>query len=168
LPAPIRLTHLGISSVPKPLIVGGEAFGANPRSFYGKWSAERRVHHRRRKSHSCIMLSLSMVIAAWSGPAARSPGGARAELGAGGDGFLKAGFTIVLLAIILDRMSRPKERGVFPVELGRGSRTSISCSPKPGATDARVCAKRSPPSTAAAPAPTFRTIRGIVAWPAPT
>src|SRR5258706_13346346 len=36
LPAPVRLTHLGISSVPKPLIEAGEAFGAQPIQLPGK------------------------------------------------------------------------------------------------------------------------------------
>ncbi len=36
LPAPIRLTHLGISSVPKPLIEAGEAFGATPMQLLWK------------------------------------------------------------------------------------------------------------------------------------
>src|SRR6202795_244475 len=36
LPAPIRLTHLGISSVPKPLLEAGEAFGATPMQLLWK------------------------------------------------------------------------------------------------------------------------------------
>jgi len=36
LPAPIRLTHLGISSVPRPLIEAGEAFGATPMQLLWK------------------------------------------------------------------------------------------------------------------------------------
>lgn len=38
IPAPIRLTHLGITSVPKQLIEAGEAFGATKRQLLGKWS----------------------------------------------------------------------------------------------------------------------------------
>ena len=59
-----------------------------------------------------IMLSLSMVvIAALVGagglgvPVVRALNSVQVGMG------FEAGFTIVLLAIILDRMSRPKERG---------------------------------------------------------
>ena len=60
----------------------------------------------------CIMLSLSMVvIAALVGagglgvPVVRALNSVQVGMG------FEAGFTIVLLAIILDRMSRPSERG---------------------------------------------------------
>ena len=60
----------------------------------------------------CIMLSLSMVvIAALVGagglgvPVVRALNSVQVGMG------FEAGFTIVLLAIILDRISRPKERG---------------------------------------------------------
>ena len=43
LPAPIRLTHLGISSVPKPLIEAGEAFGATPMQLL--WKVELPARH---------------------------------------------------------------------------------------------------------------------------
>ena len=40
-PAPIRLTHLGITSVPKALVEAGEAFGATKRNCSGRWSCRR-------------------------------------------------------------------------------------------------------------------------------
>ncbi len=109
LPAPVRLTHLGISSTPKPLIEAGQAFGATRLQLL--WSIElpSALPTIVAGITQCIMLSLSMVVIA-------------ALVGAGGLGVpvvralntvqvgmgFEAGFAIVLLAIILDRMTRPK------------------------------------------------------------
>jgi glycine betaine/proline transport system substrate-binding protein len=112
LPAPIRLTHLGISSVPKPLIEAGEAFGATPMQLLWKVELPSAASTIIAGITQCIMLSLSMVvIAALVGagglgvPVVRALNSVQVGMG------FEAGFTIVLLAIILDRMSRPKERG---------------------------------------------------------
>ena len=108
LPAPIRLTHLGISSVPRPLIEAGEAFGATPLQLLWKVELPSASQTIIAGITQCIMLSLSMVVIA-------------ALVGAGGLGVpvvralntvqvgmgFEAGFAIVLLAIMLDRMSRP-------------------------------------------------------------
>ena len=113
LPAPIRLTHLGISSVPRPLIEAGQSFGATPMQLLWKIELPSAATTIIAGVTQCIMLSLSMVVIA-------------ALVGAGGLGVpvvralntvqvgmgFEAGFIIVLLAIILDRISRPKERGV--------------------------------------------------------
>jgi len=113
LPAPIRLTHLGISSVPKPLIEAGEAFGATPMQLLWKVELPSASSTIIAGITQCIMLSLSMVvIAALVGagglgvPVVRALNSVQVGMG------FEAGFTIVLLAIILDRVSRPKERGV--------------------------------------------------------
>jgi glycine betaine/proline transport system substrate-binding protein len=113
LPAPIRLTHLGISSVPKPLIEAGEAFGATPMQLLRKVELPSAASTIVAGITQCIMLSLSMVvIAALVGagglgvPVVRALGSVQVGMG------FEAGFAIVLLAIILDRISRPKERGV--------------------------------------------------------
>jgi choline ABC transporter permease protein len=113
LPAPIRLTHLGISSVPKPLIEAGEAFGATPMQLLWKVELPSAASTIVAGITQCIMLSLSMVvIAALVGagglgvPVVRALGSVQVGMG------FEAGFTIVLLAIILDRISRPKEREV--------------------------------------------------------
>jgi glycine betaine/proline transport system substrate-binding protein len=113
LPAPIRLTHLGISSVPKPLIEAGEAFGATPMQLLWKVELPSAGSTIVAGITQCIMLSLSMVvIAALVGagglgvPVVRALNSVQVGMG------FEAGFTIVLLAIILDRISRPKERGV--------------------------------------------------------
>jgi glycine betaine/proline transport system substrate-binding protein len=113
LPAPIRLTHLGISSVPRPLIEAGEAFGATPMQLLWKVELPSAASTIVAGITQCIMLSLSMVvIAALVGagglgvPVVRALNSVQVGMG------FEAGFTIVLLAIILDRISRPKERGV--------------------------------------------------------
>ncbi len=111
LPAPIRLTHLGISSVPRPLIEAGEAFGATPMQLLWKVELPSASSTIIAGITQCIMLSLSMVvIAALVGagglgvPVVRALNSVQVGMG------FEAGFIIVLLAIILDRMSRPKER----------------------------------------------------------
>jgi glycine betaine/proline transport system substrate-binding protein len=111
LPAPIRLTHLGISSVPRPLIEAGEAFGATRMQLLWKVELPSAAPTIVAGLTQCIMLSLSMVvIAALVGAGGLGVPVVRAlnsvQIGMG----FEAGFTIVLLAIILDRMSRPKER----------------------------------------------------------
>jgi len=113
LPAPIRLTHLGISSVPQPLIEAGQSFGATPMQLLWKIELPSAATTIIAGITQCIMLSLSMVvIAALVGagglgvPVVRALNSVQVGMG------FEAGFTIVLLAIILDRMSRPKQRGV--------------------------------------------------------
>jgi glycine betaine/proline transport system substrate-binding protein len=110
LPAPIRLTHLGISSVPRPLIEAGEAFGATPMQLLWKIELPSAAGTIIAGITQCIMLSLSMVvIAALVGagglgvPVVRALNSVQVGMG------FEAGFTIVLLAIILDRISRPKD-----------------------------------------------------------
>ncbi|HVW67469.1 MAG TPA: choline ABC transporter permease subunit [Steroidobacteraceae bacterium] len=111
LPAPIRLTQLGISSVPKALLEAGEAFGATRLQMLWKVELPSAAPTIVAGITQCIMLSLSMVVIA-------------ALVGAGGLGVpvvralntvqvgmgFEAGFVIVLLAIILDRISRPDEK----------------------------------------------------------
>jgi glycine betaine/proline transport system substrate-binding protein len=113
LPAPIRLTHLGISSVPKPLIEAGEAFGATPMQLLFKVELPGASTTIIAGITQCIMLSLSMVvIAALVGagglgvPVVRALNSVQVGMG------FEAGFTIVLLAIVLDRVSKPKDSGV--------------------------------------------------------
>ncbi len=113
LPAPIRMTHLGITSVPKPLLEAGEAFGATRLQLLWKVELPSAAPSILAGVTQCIMLSLSMVVIA-------------ALVGAGGLGVpvvralntvqvgmgFEAGFAIVLLAIMLDRISRPCEARV--------------------------------------------------------
>jgi choline ABC transporter permease protein len=115
LPAPIRLTQLGISSVPKSLLEAGEAFGATRLQMLWKVELPSAAPTILAGVTQCIMLSLSMVVIA-------------ALVGAGGLGVpvvralntvqvgmgFEAGFVIVLLAIVLDRISRPGDDGRVP------------------------------------------------------
>lgn len=110
LPAPIRMTQLGISSVPQALREAGEAFGATPWQLLWKIELPSARKNIFAGITQCIMLSLSMVVVA-------------ALVGAGGLGVpvvralntvqigmgFEAGIAIVLLAIIIDRMTRPAE-----------------------------------------------------------
>ena len=112
LPAPIRLTHLGISSVPVALREAGDAFGATPLQLLWKVELPHAAPTIVAGITQCIMLSLSMVvIAALVGagglgvPVVRALNSVQVGMG------FEAGFAIVLLAIILDRMSRPTGKG---------------------------------------------------------
>jgi len=106
-PAPIRLTYLGITSVPKPLLEAGEAFGATRRQLLWKVELPSALPTIMAGLTQCIMLSLSMVvIAALIGanglgrPVVRALNSVNIPLG------LEAGLAIVILAIVLDRMAR--------------------------------------------------------------
>jgi glycine betaine/proline transport system permease protein len=106
-PAPIRLTYLGITSVPKPMLEAGQAFGATKRQLLWKVELPSALPTIMAGLTQCIMLSLSMVvIAALIGanglgkPVVRALNSVNIPLG------LEAGLAIVVLAIILDRMAR--------------------------------------------------------------
>ena len=106
-PAPIRLTYLGITSVPKPLLEAGAAFGATRRQLLWKIELPAALPTIMAGLTQCIMLSLSMVvIAALIGanglgrPVVRALNSVNIPLG------LEAGLAIVILAIVLDRMAR--------------------------------------------------------------
>ncbi len=106
-PAPIRLTYLGITGVPKPMLEAGAAFGATKRQLLWKVELPAALPTIMAGLTQCIMLSLSMVvIAALIGanglgkPVVRALNSVNIPLG------LEAGLAIVVLAIILDRVSR--------------------------------------------------------------
>ena len=110
IPAPIRLTHLGISSVPKPLIEAGESFGATKRQLLWKVELPHAMPTIMAGVTQCIMLSLSMVvIAALVGadglgkPVVRALNTVNIAKG------FEAGLAIVIVAILLDRVC--KRRG---------------------------------------------------------
>ncbi|MFN0263739.1 choline ABC transporter permease subunit [Tepidamorphus sp. 3E244] len=109
-PAPIRLTHLGISSTPKSLIEAGEAFGATGSQLLWKVELPYALPQIMAGLTQTIMLSLSMVvIAALVGadglgvPVVRALNSVNTALG------FEAGFVIVILAILLDRLFRAKD-----------------------------------------------------------
>jgi len=110
IPAPIRLTHLGITSTPKPLIEAGEAFGATKTQLLLKVELPYAMPQIMAGLTQTIMLSLSMVvIAALVGadglgvPTLRALNQVNIAKG------FEVGIAIVLIAIILDRLFRRPE-----------------------------------------------------------
>jgi glycine betaine/proline transport system permease protein len=107
LPAPIRLTHLGIVSTPIALIEAADAFGATPRQKLWKVELPFAAPQIMAGLNQTIMLSLSMVvIAALVGasglgvPVVRALNQVNTGLG------FEAGLIIVVVAILLDRVLR--------------------------------------------------------------
>ena len=107
LPAPIRLTHLGISSTPAALTEAVDAFGASPFQKLMKAELPYALPQIMAGLTQTIMLSLSMVvIAALVGadglgvPVVRALNQVNTALG------FESGLVIVVLAILLDRMFR--------------------------------------------------------------
>jgi glycine betaine/proline transport system permease protein len=107
LPAPIRLTHLGISSTPPALMEAATAFGATPKQRLWKVELPWAMPQIMAGLNQTIMLSLSMVvIAALVGanglgvPVVRALNSVNTALG------FESGFIIVVVAILLDRMLR--------------------------------------------------------------
>ena len=110
IPAPIRLTYLGVSSTPLALIEAGQAFGASGRQLLWKVELPYAKPQIMAGLTQTIMLSLSMVVIA-------------ALVGADGLGVptlralnqiniakgFEVGLAIVLIAIMLDRVCRPRE-----------------------------------------------------------
>ena len=107
LPAPIRLTHLGVSTTPQALLEAATAFGATPRQRLWKVELPYAFPQIMAGLNQTIMLSLSMVvIAALVGanglgvPVIRALNSVNTALG------FESGFIIVVVAILLDRMLR--------------------------------------------------------------
>ncbi|HED13428.1 MAG TPA: choline ABC transporter permease subunit [Gammaproteobacteria bacterium] len=105
IPAPVRLTYLGVSSVPKPLLEAGEAFGATRSQLLWKIELPCAMPTIMAGVTQCIMLSLSMVvIAALVGadglgkPVVRALNTVNIQKG------FEAGLAIVIIAILLDRI----------------------------------------------------------------
>lgn len=111
LPAPIRLTHLGVSSTPKALLEAAQAFGATKGQTLRKVELPYALPQIMAGLNQTIMLSLSMVvIAALVGadglgvPVVRALNQVNTALG------FESGFVIVVVAIVLDRMLRVRGR----------------------------------------------------------
>ena len=109
LPAPIRLTTLGIASVPKPLLEAGESFGATKLQLLFKIELPSAMPNIMAGITQCIMLSLSMVvIAALVGADGLGKPVVRALNSVNiADGF-EAGLAIVIVAIVLDRLCKQR------------------------------------------------------------
>ena len=107
IPAPIRLTYLGVHSVPKQLLEAGLAFGATDRQLLWKVELPHAMPTIMAGLTQAIMLSLSMVvIAALVGadglgkPVIRALGTVNIKMG------IEAGLAIVIVAILLDRICK--------------------------------------------------------------
>lgn len=112
IPAPIRLTHLGISSTPTSLVEAGQAFGATKWQLLWKIELPYTLPQIMAGLTQTIMLSLSMVvIAALVGadglgvPTLRALNQVNIAKG------FEVGVAIVLIAIILDRLFRAGREG---------------------------------------------------------
>jgi len=112
IPAPIRLTQLGVSSTPKALLEAGEAFGATKSQLLWKVELPYALPQIMAGLTQTIMLSLSMVvIAALVGadglgvPTLRALNTVNIAQG------FEVGVCIVLIAIVLDRFFRKEEGG---------------------------------------------------------
>ncbi|MFE8072332.1 choline ABC transporter permease subunit [Marinobacteraceae bacterium S3BR75-40.1] len=109
--APIRLTYLGISEVPKELVEAGQAFGCTHRQLLFKVELPAAMASIGAGITQCIMLSLSMVvIAALVGAEGLGVPVVRAlntvDIAKG----FEAGLAIVLIAIWLDRFFKQRQR----------------------------------------------------------
>jgi len=111
IPAPVRMTYLGISSVPKPLLEAAESFGASPGQLLWKVEVPYALPTMMAGFTQCIMLSLSMVvIAAMVGapglgiPVLRAINTVNTAKG------FEAGIAIVIVAILMDRICKQPQR----------------------------------------------------------
>jgi glycine betaine/proline transport system permease protein len=111
LPAPIRLTYLGVASTPTALLEAATAFGATPSQRLWKVELPYALPQIMAGLNQTIMLSLSMVvIAALVGanglgvPVIRALNSVNTALG------FESGFIIVVVAILLDRSLRVKTK----------------------------------------------------------
>jgi glycine betaine/proline transport system permease protein len=111
IPAPIRLTQLGVASTPKALIEAADAFGATSLQRLWKVELPYALPQIMAGLTQTIMLSLSMVvIAALVGadglgvPTLRALNQVNIARG------FEVGVAIVLIAIVLDRFCRGEER----------------------------------------------------------
>ncbi|GBC59185.1 ABC transporter permease [Desulfonema ishimotonii] len=110
IPAPIRLTYLGITGVPEQLTDAGKAFGASRMQLLRKVELPHALPTIMAGLTQCIMLSLSMVvIAALVGadglgkPVIRALNSVNIAQG------FEAGLAIVVVAIVLDRLLKEPE-----------------------------------------------------------
>jgi len=110
-PAPIRLTYLGISSTPDTIIEAAESFGATKKQLLWKVEIPSAIPNIMAGLTQTIMLSLSMVVIA---SMVAAPGLGIPILRAinqvnPAKGF-EAGIAIVIVAIIMDRVCKLPEK----------------------------------------------------------
>jgi glycine betaine/proline transport system permease protein len=112
IPAPIRLTYLGISQVQAPLVEAGESFGATRWQLLVKVKLPAAMPTIMAGVNQCIMLCLSMVVIAGlvgagglGNVVVKALGQMRMQLG------VEGGLAIVIVAIVLDRTLKQRIRG---------------------------------------------------------
>lgn len=112
IPSPIRMTYLGIASVPRPLVEAGEAFGATRSQLLWKVEIPHALPTIMAGVTQCIMLSLSMVVIAAlvAAPGLGVPVVRALNSNNGPMGY-ESGIAIVIVAILLDRICRQRKRG---------------------------------------------------------
>jgi glycine betaine/proline transport system permease protein len=105
MPAPVRMTHLGLTSIPAPMLEAGRSFGATARQLLWKVELPAAMPTIMAGFTQCIMLCLSMVVIAsligapsLGVPVIRALNNRNIGMG------IEAGLAIVILAIILDRV----------------------------------------------------------------
>ena len=105
MPAPVRMTYLGITSIPRPMIEAGESFGATRNQLLWKVELPAALPSIMAGLTQCIMLSLSMVVFATligapslGNPVNKALANRNIPLG------IEAGLALVVLAIIIDRV----------------------------------------------------------------
>ncbi|MEX0970055.1 MAG: choline ABC transporter permease subunit [Paracoccaceae bacterium] len=110
LPAPIRLTQLGIAATPKDLLEAGQAFGCTKRQLLFRVELPYAMPQIMVGLTQTIMLSLSMVViaalvgaAGLGAPVVRALNTVNTSLG------FESGLVIVVLAILMDRVFRRGE-----------------------------------------------------------
>jgi glycine betaine/proline transport system permease protein len=111
IPAPIRQTYLGLTQVPNALVEAGESFGCDRWQLLTRVKIPAAIPIIMAGVNQCIMLSLSMVVIAalvgaggLGGAVVRALGQNNIALG------VESGLSIVIVAIVLDRMLRWRER----------------------------------------------------------
>jgi len=121
IPAPIRQTYLGLTQVSTALIEAGESFGCNRWQLLTKVKIPAALPIIMAGVNQCIMLSLSMVVIAALVAAGglgesvvRALGQNNIPLG------VESGLSIVVVAIILDRMLRWRQRRVVIAKPAKG------------------------------------------------
>jgi glycine betaine/proline transport system permease protein len=105
MPAPVRMTYLGLTSIPTPMLEAGKSFGATAHQLLWKVEMPAAMPTIMAGLNQCIMLCLSMVVIAsligapsLGVPVIRALNNRNIGMG------IEAGLAIVVLAIILDRV----------------------------------------------------------------
>ena len=102
MPAPVRMTYLGLTSIPKPMLEAGESFGATKRQLLWKVELPAALPSIMAGLTQCIMLSMVVFATLIGAPSLGNPVNralANRNIPLG----IEAGLAIVILAIILDR-----------------------------------------------------------------